>query len=562
MTDLASTRQPNRIRLEIAMSLLAALICSCDASLTGISRCATVEDIPFGLYVTVADPTRLPALDLELHWNVYEPTSQVLGVLSFGTSAEDAVRDRRTEAIFAGRTSTTVTPESGPFFAKVRLDGGDECSGGSSPLFAIDTRTRLLWVSARDGGSELVVFDLDGVRPERRFALDALPEDVTFVDAGNGLHAWVAHAAGDGATWILENVDLTSGDRTTRLATRSDVPPRLHTTPGGRELVVASWRADAWHLQLLLPNRAEPYELGTSNAGRGALSIAAVDPAGRAVVWTEASTTVPDTSSFVIAALGPLGPTSLRRIAAGARIADFSISRDGKRFAWISTTSTGTRASLGIATLEPARTLYFVPSPAEGQDIHAFHWSPAGDEIVAIGDIRANERDELMIVRGDGRLLFPSSGAPNRTTHITPGSWSPDGSRFAWIETSEVGTRLLATELLGLVTRQMSESGRDVVDLAWSTDGRELVWRRREGSGHELVRALPDGSVRETVRIGETIANVGAYAFDPTSSRLAFVADSSVWTSRFAGNPQRESPVDEHVTTAAWTRFYGTAVSR
>ncbi|MCA8971476.1 MAG: hypothetical protein KDC95_16915 [Planctomycetes bacterium] len=562
MTDLASTQQPNRGRLAIAMSMLSGILGGCDASLTGISSCATVEDIPFGLYVTVADPTKFPALDLQLQWSVYEPTAQVEGVLSFGPTAEDALRDRRTETIFAGRTSTTVAPEPGLFFAKVRLDGSDECSGGSSPLLAIDTRTRVLWVSGRDTGSELVVFDLDGARPERRFALPAPPKDVTFVDAGNGHHAWAAHATGGGATWILEDFDLTRGERAIRLETSSDVRPRLHTTPGGRELVVASWRDEAWHLQLLLPNRAEPYDLGTSNAAQDAPSVAAVDPAGRAVVWTEASTTIPGTSSFVIAALGPLGPTSLRRISAGARIADFSISRDGKRFAWISTTNTGTRASLGIATLEPARTLYFVPSPAEGQDIHAFHWSPAGDEIVAIGDIRANERDELMIVRSDGKLLFPSSGAPNRTTHITPGSWSPDGSRFAWIETSDGGTRLLATELIGLVTRQMSESGRDVVDLAWATDGRELVWRRRDGSGFELVRAVADGSIRETLRIRDAAANVGAYAFDPTSSRLAFVADSSVWTARFAEVPQRVSPVDEQVTTAAWTRFYGTSVSR
>ena len=522
--------------------------------------------MPFGLHVAVLDPTKLPALDVELRWSLFDATGTATGRVAAAGRLEDLSAATSSRAIASQQTRLILENVAGPHFAQVHIDGADECSGGTSSLFAFDTRSRVVWLNRIQGGSgelsEVVVHDLDDAN-ERRFALDAEADRVRFVDAGNGRQAWLAHCQTfDPTTWHIEQVDYERGAREHRLTTRSDVAPRLHTMSGGRELVVASYRDSVWQLDLLLPLRAQPYFLGKSSAARDATAVVGVDPAGRALVWTEEASAATNSSAFVVTVIGPLGPSATRRVNAGQSIVDFQVSRDGERFGWITTSAEGARASLGVASLEAARALYFIPSPAEGHEVRAFRWSPRDDEIVAIGDLRTNEHHELILVRSDGRLHFSTSAAPPNPTEIDLLAWSPDGARFAWIERTAAGTRLLVTESLGLVTRVLSGSENEALDFAWSGDGREIAWRERSDSSTRLKRALADGSVVETLTIGGLAPHVEHYDFDPLSTRLVFVADGVVYLARLGEEAQRLSSTTGIAVRVAWSRFFGTNVSR
>ncbi|HMQ21687.1 MAG TPA: hypothetical protein PKE00_04305, partial [Planctomycetota bacterium] len=102
----------------------------------------------------------------------------------------------------------------------------------------------------------------------------------------------------------------------------------------------------------------------------------------------------------------------------------------------------------------------------------------------------------------------------------------------------------------------------EALDFAWSGDGREIAWRERSDSSTRLKRALADGSVVETLTIGGLAPHVEHYDFDPLSTRLVFVADGVVYLARLGEEAQRLSSTTGIAVRVAWSRFFGTNVSR
>lgn len=487
---------------------------------------------------------------------------------ALGTDPAAARRDARTLAADARAIETDLSLAASGFYAEVTADRRDACSGGTSEALRIDPRARLIWQYDDGTKRELVVNRVDA-SVEARFDIGTAQEDVAFVDAGHGRGGFVCRRSED--TWTLERISYESGQRETVLDLESDERPRLLAGPGGRSLAIATRDGPSWSLALLVGETRVPLPIGSSAVVPATEArFAAFDPSGRLLVWVAPNPIDPARVDFVLTELGPAGPISTRRLAAGQAIADFEISHDGARLAWISTDDAAMRRSLGIADLSTARTVHFIPSPTEGRDVRSFRWSPRGLEVLAVGDLRSDGRDEAILVQPDGLLLFATAMAPPQDLVIDNFRWSPDGQRVAWIAETDSARRLLAIEVAGLNVREMSTEAARVQDFAWSSDGREIAWRIDVDGTSRIVRAFADGNGRRILdRTEAGHDGVQDYAWDPIRARLAFVADvtqRSVFQTLLVDENDAVREMSRAdgtggVTSAArlrWVRFFGT----
>ena len=201
--------------------------------------------------------------------------------------------------------------------------------------------------------------------------------------------------------------------------------------------------------------------------------------------------------------------------------------------------------SLGSAGGEPRR-LIDVPGEPRPDAVDPGHvrlgppmlWSPDGTRIAFR---RYEEQAGLYVMNRDGtglRRVAEATGEPSDATdpHTSSFTWSPDGSRIAfispdlepWPPDSPRNGRLFVVFVDSLVVHELNDSAAGSV--AWSPDGSTIAFGRSRVASSELVLITSGGTEERSFVPPDTGRNhVGAITWSPDGSRLAFVEE------RFSG---------------------------
>ncbi len=188
--------------------------------------------------------------------------------------------------------------------------------------------------------------------------------------------------------------------------------------------------------------------------------------------------------------------------------------------------------------------------------------SPDGTTLAYISDRAGNMQIWLRdLETGDARPVTRNSPGPRYP------SFSPDGSRLAFLQVGPIGTKDFSLRILDLGSgeiRRLRKSpkiwpGR----ISWSADGRHITVaelaatspRFSYGRNH-LVRVDVENDSAETIDLEGRAPDTGPVA-SPDGRQLALVFDGALWRLRLesdgqpAGEP--ELVLDELVESPAWT---------
>ncbi len=199
------------------------------------------------------------------------------------------------------------------------------------------------------------------------------------------------------------------------------------------------------------------------------------------------------------------------RVSAEKNIEDFDLSPKGERAVF------SARGDIFTAPIEhgPTRNL----TDSSGSHEKWASWSPDGSRIAFISD-RSGE-EEIWVINQDG------SGAPLQLTsggsamRYAP-QWSPDGTRIAF---SDKDGRLF---VLTVADKSVKEVARDrrgrLRDYAWSPDSHWLAFSLSNPTGFRAVNiwSVADGSLH---RVTNGFFNAEQPAWDPAGSYLFYLSD-------------------------------------
>ena len=132
-------------------------------------------------------------------------------------------------------------------------------------------------------------------------------------------------------------------------------------------------------------------------------------------------------------------------------------------------------------------------------------WSPDGERLIFLSD-RGGDGFKMFIANRDGggeRLLLDqlisvrSTWAPVNAELVS--RWSPDGSRIAFLATSEEANDLWTVQANGEGSRKLLA---DVMSFDWYLDNRRGVFSRARGSESELIAVNLETGAEEVLYVG------------------------------------------------------------
>ena len=218
-----------------------------------------------------------------------------------------------------------------------------------------------------------------------------------------------------------------------------------------------------------------------------------------------------------------------------------AVSRDGSRVAYATLRDSDEAGEFGIATVdveERGGLLFFGGgrerrqlTPTDREVDMEPSWSPDGSRIAFLRDGR------LHTMAPDGADV--RSLAPDIEAVREPPAWSPDGTRLAFRRWDRAGG---ATELyvmgadgsnLTLVATGLPDAGRPNRGPAWSPDGRHLAYVRSEGPRFADTLVLRDIERRSVTSLAR--GQIGRVAWSPDGRELLYDSSLSrggVWFGR------------------------------
>ncbi len=148
-------------------------------------------------------------------------------------------------------------------------------------------------------------------------------------------------------------------------------------------------------------------------------------------------------------------------------------------------------------------------------------WSPDGQRILfsAFTYNPGNSISSLVIINADGsnRKTITPSGVSDSEP-----SWSPDGSRIAFVSDSSAGHDLFTVQPDGKNRKQLTTSG-GANDPDWSPDGTKIVYVNNQGENHEIRSLGADGSGDTLLYAYKGLYSSGGYPlWSPDGSMVAF----------------------------------------
>jgi Tol biopolymer transport system component len=242
------------------------------------------------------------------------------------------------------------------------------------------------------------------------------------------------------------------------------------------------------------------------------------------------------TSSRDSSALGELysvaedgsGLVRLTTSAMGTFNQDAAWSPDGRRIAF-TRLADHTRRHLAVMNADGSGVAFPVPDPYESWDDAAPSWSPRGDEIVFASTRPFNDAWRLWVVRPDG------SGLRQLTSGWgTDPSWSPDGTRIAYIGP---GSAVFVMNADGSDPHPLTQasSAQPESQPSWSPDGSHVLFGRyaadwQTSNAHPLFVINSDGSGERQLTSGGFYDARGVWA--PDGSKILFARVFSAFSSQ------------------------------
>lgn len=111
-------------------------------------------------------------------------------------------------------------------------------------------------------------------------------------------------------------------------------------------------------------------------------------------------------------------------------------------------------------------------------DEKAFTWSPDGTKIAFIKRNSANNGDDsnLYVMNADGSGLAKVTNDDFQYQNSSNLSWSPDGSRLAYISGNDLVHYLSVTNIDGSNKHYLRETNGPFLDIAWAPDGNKIAF--------------------------------------------------------------------------------------
>jgi Tol biopolymer transport system component len=221
--------------------------------------------------------------------------------------------------------------------------------------------------------------------------------------------------------------------------------------------------------------------------------------------------------------------------AAGQRVGDLAVTRDGRRLLYVESFSNTNiwRLDLSHAAASPAEPVKLLASSRKNDSAQ---YSPDGRRICFVSDRTGTA--QLWMANADGSNPAVLTSFANGTPVGTP-RWSPAGDRIAFDSARNGHSVIYEMALNGSAPRLLASDGGDDMMPSWSRDGRFVYFLRRDGSQRAIWRRPAAGGAAE--RLVD-----GAYADAQESAdgkTLYFSKNAAgIWQASSAGGPPEPIP--------------------
>lgn len=159
--------------------------------------------------------------------------------------------------------------------------------------------------------------------------------------------------------------------------------------------------------------------------------------------------------------------------------------------------------------------------------ISFFSWSPDGSRIVYSGDTGPLDGPEIYMINADGTgikrigssIIFGENDIVYGVINTYP-SWSPDGSRIAFVKQGIRTSNIYIINADGSNETRITENSTDKRNPSWSPDGKKIAYSSKNDRGYDIYTIRTDGSNK--IRLTYLEAYYQKPYWSPDGSKILF----------------------------------------